>query len=137
METLSININEAVTAIKTIGVTNTILLRGQPGIGKSSTMGPIKRHFGDAVTVREARQRAEQPNLLPPVAECQAGLALKQPRQSAFAGACLAGPIVQGAAVGRVAGQRIYNRFKAFVSGHGQVKRCDLNRFDLIQDHLV
>tara|TARA_R110000796_G_scaffold191515_1_gene308219 strand:+ start:46 stop:1128 length:1083 start_codon:yes stop_codon:yes gene_type:complete len=47
MNTLSVSLNEAVTAIKTIGVTNTILLRGQPGIGKSAILKILARDMPD------------------------------------------------------------------------------------------
>lgn len=47
MNTLSVNINEAANSIKTLGATNTILLRGQPGIGKSTILKMLARELPD------------------------------------------------------------------------------------------
>jgi len=44
---LSINLKQAATAIRTVGTTNTILLRGQPGIGKSSILGMLAKELPD------------------------------------------------------------------------------------------
>jgi len=43
----AINLAQAVTLIRTCGHTNTILLRGQPGIGKSSILHTLARHMPD------------------------------------------------------------------------------------------
>lgn len=44
---LSVNFNQAFNAIKTLGVTNTILLRGQPGIGKSALLPKLAQAMPD------------------------------------------------------------------------------------------
>jgi hypothetical protein len=44
---LSINLNQAATLIRNVGTTNTLLLRGQPGIGKSSILQTLERELPD------------------------------------------------------------------------------------------
>ena len=44
---LSVNLNQAATLIRTVGTTNTILLRGQPGVGKSSILNMLERDLPD------------------------------------------------------------------------------------------
>jgi len=44
---LSINLTQAATLIRNIGTTNTLLLRGQPGIGKSSILQTLERELPD------------------------------------------------------------------------------------------
>lgn len=45
--TMSINLNQAATLIRNVGTTNTLLLRGQPGIGKSSILQTLERELPD------------------------------------------------------------------------------------------
>ena len=42
------SINQIATLISTIGATNTVVVRGEPGIGKSSLLKMLKESFGDA-----------------------------------------------------------------------------------------
>ena len=44
---LSVTLNQAATLIRTVGTTNTILLRGQPGVGKSSILHMLERDLPD------------------------------------------------------------------------------------------
>jgi hypothetical protein len=44
---LSINLKQATTLIRNVGTTNTILLRGQPGVGKSSILATLGREMPD------------------------------------------------------------------------------------------
>jgi hypothetical protein len=44
---MSINLNQAASLIRNVGTTNTILLRGQPGIGKSSILQTLERELPD------------------------------------------------------------------------------------------
>ena len=44
---MSINLSQAATLIRNVGSTNTILLRGQPGIGKSSILQTLERELPD------------------------------------------------------------------------------------------
>ena len=44
---MNVTLSQASTLIRTIGQTNTVLLRGQPGIGKSSILHGIKEFFPD------------------------------------------------------------------------------------------
>lgn len=44
---MSINLNQAATLIRNVGTTNTLLLRGQPGIGKSSILQTLERELPD------------------------------------------------------------------------------------------
>jgi hypothetical protein len=44
---MNVNLNQAATLIRTIGTTNTILMRGQPGIGKSSILQTLERELPD------------------------------------------------------------------------------------------
>ena len=45
--TMSINLNQAANLIRNVGTTNTLLLRGQPGIGKSSILQTLERELPD------------------------------------------------------------------------------------------
>lgn len=44
---LSVNLKQASTLIRNIGTTNTILLRGTPGVGKSSILGTLGKELPD------------------------------------------------------------------------------------------
>lgn len=44
---MSINLSQAASLIRNVGTTNTILLRGQPGIGKSSILQTLERELPD------------------------------------------------------------------------------------------
>ena len=44
---LSVNLKQAATLIRNVGTTNTILLRGQPGVGKSSILSTLGREMPD------------------------------------------------------------------------------------------
>jgi hypothetical protein len=44
---LSINLKQAATLIRNVGTTNTILLRGQPGVGKSSILATLGKELPD------------------------------------------------------------------------------------------
>ena len=44
---LSINLKQATTLIRNVGTTNTVLLRGQPGVGKSSILATLGRELPD------------------------------------------------------------------------------------------
>lgn len=44
---MSINLSQAATLIRNVGTTNTLLLRGQPGIGKSSILHTLERELPD------------------------------------------------------------------------------------------
>ena len=44
---MSINLNQAATLIRNVGTTNTLLLRGTPGIGKSSILQTLERELPD------------------------------------------------------------------------------------------
>lgn len=44
---MKINLNQAATLIQTVGSTNTILLRGQPGVGKSSILRTLEKRLPD------------------------------------------------------------------------------------------
>lgn len=44
---MSINLNQAANLIRNVGTTNTLLLRGQPGIGKSSILQTLERELPD------------------------------------------------------------------------------------------
>ena len=44
---MNVNLNQAATLIRTIGTSNTVLLRGQPGIGKSSILQSLERELPD------------------------------------------------------------------------------------------
>lgn len=44
---MNVSLNQAATLIRNIGTTNTILLRGQPGIGKSSILQTLERELPD------------------------------------------------------------------------------------------
>jgi hypothetical protein len=44
---LSVNLKQASTLIRNVGTTNTILLRGQPGVGKSSILGTLGKELPD------------------------------------------------------------------------------------------
>ena len=44
---MNVTLSQAATLIRTLGTTNTVLLRGQPGIGKSSILHGIKEYFPD------------------------------------------------------------------------------------------
>ena len=44
---LSVNLKQAATLIRNVGTTNTILLRGQPGVGKSSILGTLGKELPD------------------------------------------------------------------------------------------
>jgi hypothetical protein len=44
---MSVNLSQAATLIRNIGTTNTLLLRGQPGIGKSSILQSLERELPD------------------------------------------------------------------------------------------
>lgn len=46
---LSINFAQAVSALLAIGETNTLLLRGQPGMGKSAILGALAKHLPDHI----------------------------------------------------------------------------------------
>lgn len=46
MKKLKINLNEAINLISTVGATNTIILEGEPGIGKSAMLPQIGRNMG-------------------------------------------------------------------------------------------
>lgn len=43
----TINLNQAATLIRAVGTSNTILLRGQPGVGKSSILASLARELPD------------------------------------------------------------------------------------------
>ena len=45
--TTSINFNQATTRIANVGRTNTILLQGQPGVGKSSILSALRQQLPD------------------------------------------------------------------------------------------
>jgi hypothetical protein len=45
--TLSVNLNQAATLIRNVGTTNTLLLQGSPGIGKSSILQTLERELPD------------------------------------------------------------------------------------------
>lgn len=47
MNVLKITLSQAANSIRTLGTTNTILLRGQPGIGKSAIFSQLKREMPD------------------------------------------------------------------------------------------
>lgn len=47
MTTVNITIDQAATLIRTCGDTNTVLLRGQPGIGKSALLGMLAKEMPD------------------------------------------------------------------------------------------
>jgi hypothetical protein len=42
---MNVTLSQASTLIRTVGTTNTVLLRGQPGIGKSSILWGLQEHF--------------------------------------------------------------------------------------------
>jgi hypothetical protein len=44
---MNVNLNQAANLIRNVGTTNTLLLRGQPGIGKSSILETLKRELPD------------------------------------------------------------------------------------------
>ena len=44
---MQVTLNQAATLIRTIGGTNTILLQGQPGVGKSAILGMLAREMPD------------------------------------------------------------------------------------------
>jgi hypothetical protein len=44
---MNVTLSQAATLVRTIGTTNTILFRGQPGIGKSSILHTIRESFPD------------------------------------------------------------------------------------------
>jgi hypothetical protein len=44
---LSVNLKQAATLIRNVGTTNTILLRGQPGVGKSSILATLGKELPD------------------------------------------------------------------------------------------
>jgi hypothetical protein len=44
---MQVNLNQAATLIRTIGGTNTILLQGQPGVGKSAILGMLAAEMPD------------------------------------------------------------------------------------------
>ena len=44
---MSVNLKQAATLIRNVGTTNTILLRGQPGVGKSSILATLGREMPD------------------------------------------------------------------------------------------
>jgi len=44
---MNVTLSQAATLIRTIGTTNTVLLRGQPGVGKSSILYGLQEHFPD------------------------------------------------------------------------------------------
>jgi hypothetical protein len=44
---MNVTLSQASTLIRTIGQTNTVLLRGQPGVGKSSILWGLREHFPD------------------------------------------------------------------------------------------
>ena len=44
---MNVNLSQAATLIRNIGTTNTLLLRGQPGIGKSSILQTLQRELPD------------------------------------------------------------------------------------------
>jgi hypothetical protein len=44
---MNVTLSQASTLIRTIGETNTVLLRGQPGIGKSSILHGLKEYYPD------------------------------------------------------------------------------------------
>lgn len=44
---MQVTLNQAATLIRTIGGTNTILLQGQPGVGKSAILGMLARELPD------------------------------------------------------------------------------------------
>ena len=44
---LNISLSQAATLIRNVGTTNTILLRGQPGVGKSSLLGTLGKEMPD------------------------------------------------------------------------------------------
>jgi hypothetical protein len=44
---MNVTLSQASTLIRTIGTTNTVLLRGQPGVGKSSILWGLQEHFPD------------------------------------------------------------------------------------------
>jgi len=44
---MNVTLSQASTLIRTIGETNTVLLRGQPGVGKSSILWGLQEHFPD------------------------------------------------------------------------------------------
>jgi len=47
MNMLNLSLSQAATLIRNVGTTNTILLRGQPGVGKSSLLGTLGREMPD------------------------------------------------------------------------------------------
>jgi hypothetical protein len=47
MNMLNITLSQAATLIRSVGTTNTILLRGQPGVGKSSLLGTLGKELPD------------------------------------------------------------------------------------------
>lgn len=44
---MNVNLSQAATLIRNVGTTNTLLLRGQPGIGKSSILQDLQRELPD------------------------------------------------------------------------------------------
>lgn len=44
---MNVNLNQAATLIRNVGASNTLLLRGQPGIGKSSILQTLERELPD------------------------------------------------------------------------------------------
>jgi hypothetical protein len=44
---MNVTLSQASTLIRTVGQTNTVLLRGQPGIGKTSVLYGLQEHFPD------------------------------------------------------------------------------------------
>jgi energy-coupling factor transporter ATP-binding protein EcfA2 len=49
MRTLKVNLNQAASVIRAVGTTNTVILRGQPGVGKSAILTMLAKELPDYI----------------------------------------------------------------------------------------